>query len=367
MSARLCARAAGGGARGGREARGQALGAPQLQDRDGHPHGPVRRPAPPPAPLSGAPTPPSAARLLVSPVPPQRARANLACRPAGAARLLVRRPWTRGSPRSPLLYARRAAGAAGARQHACRPARGGTRCLPCDLPPTHDLEQQIPVYQSRVGARGRLWHVEADVKHRDAQLAELQRQLDEQKRLRELEAHHHYGAGAGGAHAGEHDWTPGIHHGDDPAHWTGARARQALGLRGAPPAPPAAWVPPEGASTAESSARIKRSSSDSLHIFHATLQLSVASAGACRPCSALGQCQVRTHCGSSACATDRRELAITRRALGRRPCTASPRRRADLMGALKGMHTLAGMAKALVARLRRSAACKPKASNGFLV
>jgi len=72
--------------------------------------------------------------------------------------------------------------------------------------------------------------VEADVKHRDAQLAELQRQLDEQKRLRELEAHHHYGAGAGGAHGGEHDWTPGIHHGDDPAHWTGARARVACGV-----------------------------------------------------------------------------------------------------------------------------------------
>lgn len=66
----------------------------------------------------------------------------------------------------------------------------------------------------------RLWHAEADVKHRDAQIAELTRQLEEVKRLRELEAAHHYG-NAGGSHAGDHHWADGVHH-EETGHWPGA-------------------------------------------------------------------------------------------------------------------------------------------------
>ena len=58
------------------------------------------------------------------------------------------------------------------------------------------------------------------MKHRDAQIVELQRQLDEVKRLRELEAAHHY-SDAGGSHAGDHHWADGLHH-EDVGHWPGA-------------------------------------------------------------------------------------------------------------------------------------------------
>ena len=58
------------------------------------------------------------------------------------------------------------------------------------------------------------------MKHRDAQIAELTRQLDEVKRLRELEAAHHYG-GAGESHAGDHHWADGLHH-EETGHWPGA-------------------------------------------------------------------------------------------------------------------------------------------------
>lgn len=85
-----------------------------------------------------------------------------------------------------------------------------------------EITEMLEVMEEKVYAERRLWHAEADVKHRDAQIAELQRQLDEVKRLRELEAAHHYGD-VGGSHSDSH-WSPGAHHGEDPGHWPGARS-----------------------------------------------------------------------------------------------------------------------------------------------